>query len=103
MTSTYRGIVAGAVMLSAAFASPSHAQISDDVVKIGVLTDQSGLYADATGPGSVEAVRMAIADFGGKVGGKPILMVDSDHQNKADVGAAIARRWYDQENVDVIV
>lgn len=72
-------------------------------MKIGVLTDQTGLYADATGPGSVEAVRMAIADFGGKVAGKPIAMVDADHQNKADVGAAIARRWYEQENVDVVV
>ncbi|MBI5263960.1 MAG: ABC transporter substrate-binding protein [Bradyrhizobium sp.] len=79
------------------------AQISDDQVKIGVLTDQSGLYADATGPASVEAVRMAIADFGGKVAGKPIVMVDADHQNKADIGAAIARRWYENESVDVIV
>ncbi|WP_441231983.1 ABC transporter substrate-binding protein [Tardiphaga sp. 215_C5_N2_1] len=79
------------------------AQVSDDVVKIGVLTDQTGLYADAAGPGAVEAVRMAIADFGGKVKGKSIQMVDADHQNKADIGATIARRWYDQENVDIIV
>jgi branched-chain amino acid transport system substrate-binding protein len=97
-----------AAMATAAILSPlatpaAHAQISDNVVKIGVLTDQSGSYADATGPGSVEAVRMAIADFGGKVAGKPIEMVDADHQNKADVGAAIARRWYENENVDVIV
>ncbi|WP_354177846.1 ABC transporter substrate-binding protein [Bradyrhizobium sp. LA6.1] len=81
----------------------AHAQISDDSVKIGVLTDLSGVYADAAGPLSVEAVRMAIADFGGKVAGKPIVMVDADHQNKADVGAAIARRWYENEKVDVIV
>jgi branched-chain amino acid transport system substrate-binding protein len=97
-----------AAMATAAILSPlatpaAHAQISDNVVKIGGLTDQSGSYADATGPGSVEAVRMAIADFGGKVAGKPIEMVDADHQNKADVGAAIARRWYENENVDVIV
>jgi branched-chain amino acid transport system substrate-binding protein len=93
-----------AATLSAAFATtPSQAQISDDTVKIGVLTDQTGLYADAAGPSSVEAVRMAIADFGGKVAGKPITMIDADHQNKADIGAAIARRWYEQENVDVIV
>ena len=93
-----------AAALSAAFATtPSQAQISDDAVKIGVLTDQTGLYADAAGPSSVEAVRMAIADFGGKVAGKPITMIDADHQNKADIGAAIARRWYEQENVDVIV
>ncbi|MTV18189.1 ABC transporter substrate-binding protein [Bradyrhizobium elkanii] len=103
MTSRYGWIAASAAMLSVAFAAPSHAQISDDAVKIGVLTDQAGLYADAAGPGAVEAVRMAIADFGGKVSGKPIAMVDADHQNKADVGAGIARRWYEQENVDVIV
>ncbi|MGY4475662.1 ABC transporter substrate-binding protein [Bradyrhizobium sp. USDA 3364] len=103
MTSRYGWIAASAAILSVAFAAPSHAQISDDMVKIGVLTDQAGLYADAAGPGAVEAVRMAIADFGGKVLGKPIAMVDADHQNKADVGAGIARRWYEQENVDVIV
>lgn len=103
MRSTYGWIAAGAAILSAAFATPSRAQISDDMLKIGVLTDQAGLYADAAGPGAVEAVRMAIADFGGKVLGKPIAMVDADHQNKADVGAGIARRWYEQENVDVIV
>ncbi len=103
MRSTYGWIAASAAILSVAFATPSRAQISDDMVKIGVLTDQAGLYADAAGPGAVEAVRMAIADFGGKVLGKPIMMVDADHQNKADVGAGIARRWYEQENVDVIV
>ncbi|MCK1710412.1 MULTISPECIES: ABC transporter substrate-binding protein [unclassified Bradyrhizobium] len=84
-------------------ASSADAQISDDTIKIGVLTDQSGVYADATGPGSVEAVRMAIADYGGKVAGKPIMMIDADHQNKADVGATIARRWFENENVDVVV
>jgi branched-chain amino acid transport system substrate-binding protein len=104
MKSNFGRMLACVATLSAAFATtPSHAQISDDTVKIGVLTDQTGLYADATGPGSVEAVKMAIADFGGKVAGKPIAMVDADHQNKADIGAAIARRWYEQENVDVIV
>ncbi|UGX99924.1 ABC transporter substrate-binding protein [Bradyrhizobium quebecense] len=104
MTSSYGWLAASAALLTATFAAaPSHAQISDDMVKIGVLTDQAGLYADAAGPGAVEAVRMAIADFGGKVLGKPITMVDADHQNKADIGAGIARRWYEQENVDVIV
>ncbi|MBR1204903.1 MULTISPECIES: ABC transporter substrate-binding protein [unclassified Bradyrhizobium] len=104
MTSSYGWIAASAALLTATFAAaPSHAQTSDDMVKIGVLTDQAGLYADAAGPGAVEAVRMAIADFGGKVLGKPIAMVDADHQNKADIGAGIARRWYEQENVDVIV
>lgn len=88
---------------AALFTTFAQAQISDNSVKIGVLTDQAGVYADATGPSSVEAVRMAIADFGGKVAGKPIVMVDADHQNKADIGAGIARRWYENENVDVIV
>ncbi|UGA42657.1 ABC transporter substrate-binding protein [Bradyrhizobium quebecense] len=104
MTSSYGWLAASAALLTATFAAtPSRAQISDDMVKIGVLTDHAGLYADAAGPGAVEAVRMAIADFGGKVLGKPITMVDADHQNKADIGAGIARRWYEQENVDVIV
>lgn len=92
--------IVGAMLL---IASSADAQISDDTIKIGVLTDQSGVYADATGPGSVEAVRMAIADYGGKVAGKPIMMIDADHQNKADVGATIARRWFENENVDVVV
>lgn len=64
---------------AALFTTFAQAQISDNSVKIGVLTDQAGVYADATGPSSVEAVRMAIADFGGKVAGKPIVMVDADH------------------------
>ncbi len=81
-----------------------HAQeISDDVVKLGVLNDQSGVYADLAGTGSVEAAKMAIEDFGGKVLGKPIQLVFADHQNKPDVGSAIANRWIDAEQVDVIV
>src|ERR1700733_9142248 len=78
------------------------AQISDDVVKIGVLTDMSSLYADATGKGSVAAVEMAVADYGAKVKGKPVEVVVADHQNKPDVGIAIARNWYDNEKVDAI-
>lgn len=78
------------------------AQVSDDVVKIGVLNDQSSVYADATGLGSVDAARMAIEDFGGKVLDKPIELVSADHLNKPDVGAGIVRRWYDVENVDVV-
>src|SRR6201992_3212585 len=81
----------------------AHAQaISDDVVKIGVLTDMSSLYADATGKGSLAAVEMAVADYGGKVKGKPVEGVSADHQNKPDVGIAIARNWYDNEKVDAI-
>jgi branched-chain amino acid transport system substrate-binding protein len=80
----------------------ANAQISDDVVKIGVLTDMSSLYADATGKGSLAAVQMAVADYGGKVRGKPVEVVSADHQNKPDVGVGIARNWYDNEKVDAI-
>ena len=77
------------------------AQVSDDVVKIGVLNDQSGLYADLGGPGSVTAARMAAEDAGGTVLGKPIEIVFADHQNKADIGVAVARRWFESEKVDM--
>ena len=77
--------------------------ISGNVVKIGVMNDMSGLYADIGGPGSVEAAKMAIQDFGGKVLGKPVELVFADHLNKPDVGANKAREWYDTEGVDVIV
>lgn len=82
---------------------PAQAQISDDVVKIGVLNDMSGPVATATGQGSVVAAQMAVNDFGGKVLGKPITIVTGDHQLKPDIGANIARRWYDTEQVDLIV
>ena len=85
--------------------SPSlaSAQISDNVVKIGVLNDQSGLYADLGGPGSVTAARMAAEDAGGTVLGKPIEIVFADHQNKADIGVAVARRWFESEGVDMAI
>ena len=79
------------------------AQVSHERVKIGVLTDQSGVFSSLAGRGSVVAARMAAEDFGGKVAGKSIEVVDADHQNKADVGAQIARRWFDVENVDMII
>jgi len=89
--------------LALAFSSgAAHAQISDDVVKIGVLTDMSSLYSDATGKGSLAAVQMAVADFGGKVKGKPIEVVSGDHQNKPDVGVNIARNWIDNDKVDSV-
>lgn len=71
-------------------------------VKIGVLTDMSSAYSDFAGKGSVVAVKMAVEDFGGKVLGQNIDVAFADHQNKADIGAAIARRWYDAEGVDMI-
>jgi branched-chain amino acid transport system substrate-binding protein len=81
---------------------PVRAQISDDVVKIAVLDDMSGLYADVSGPGGVVAARLAVEDFGGTILGKRIEIVSGDHQNKADIGASIARSWYDVEKVDLI-
>ena len=81
----------------------ARAQISDGVVKIGVLNDQSGLYADLGGPGSVVAARMAVEDFGGTVLGKPVEIVFADHQNKSDVGAAVAREWFEVGHVDMAI
>src|SRR5215813_3937654 len=95
--------VAAALALAALNGAASAQQISDDVVKIGVLTDMSSLYADATGKGSVAAVEMAVADYGGKVAGVPIEIVSADHQNKPDVGVGIARNWYDNDKVDAIL
>jgi branched-chain amino acid transport system substrate-binding protein len=100
MKSVTAAVAAGlALAMSGGAAS---AQISDDVVKIGVLTDMSSLYADATGKGSLAAVQMAVADYGGKVKGKPVEVIAADHQNKPDVGVNIARNWYDNEKVDAI-
>src|SRR5438067_4712641 len=81
----------------------ANGQISDGIVRIGVLNDQSGLYADLGGPGSVVAARMAVEDAGRTVLGRPIEVVFADHQNKADIGAAIARQWFDSEQVDMVI
>jgi branched-chain amino acid transport system substrate-binding protein len=99
-----KGLVAAiaAVSLLGALGT-ARAQVSDDVVKIGVLDDMSGPYADIQGPGDVVAVKMAVEDFGSKVNGKPIEVVSADLQNKVDVGSAIARRWYDVDKVDAIL
>jgi branched-chain amino acid transport system substrate-binding protein len=86
----------------AACALLSSAPASAQGVKIGVLNDQSGTYADFGGKGSVEAAKMAIEDFGGSALGEKIELVNADHQMKADLGSAIARRWYDVEGVDMI-
>ena len=78
-------------------------KISGGVVKIGVMNDLSGPYSDLAGTKSVDAAKMAVEDFGGKVLGKPIQVVAADHQNKADVASARAREWFERDNVDVIV
>ena len=83
--------------------SAARAQVSDDVVRIGVLNDQSGLYADLGGPGSVTAARMAVEDAGGAVLGKPVEIVFADHQNKSDIGVALARQWFDVGKVDMAI
>ena len=92
-----------ALAIACTGATAAHAQVSDDVVRIGVLNDQSGLYADLGGPGSVVAARMAVEDAGGSVLGKPVEIVFADHQNKSDVGAAIARQWFDIGKVDMAI
>ncbi len=92
-------ILASAVVLG----GNADAQMSGNVVKIGVMNDQSSLYADITGQGSVIAARMAVEDVGGKVNGVPIEVVFADHQNKPDVGSNIVRQWIDRDGVDVIV
>src|SRR3954447_1137767 len=80
----------------------AQARISGDVVKIGVLTDKSGLYADVAGEGSVVAAQLAVEEFGGKVAGKPVQVISADHQNKADISSNIARQWFDTDGVDAI-
>ncbi len=95
-------LLAGAAVLGMG-AGVAQAQVSDDVVRIGILNDMTGLFADLAGPGSVEAARMAVQDFGGTVLGRPIEVVPGDHQNRPDVGTALARRWYDQDRLDVIM
>ena len=82
---------------------PAHAQISGNTIKIGMITDVSGVYADLDGPGGIEAVRMAIADMGGAINGKKIEFVTADHQNKADIAGSKAREWFDQGGVDMLI
>ena len=87
----------------AALAMPAHAEVSDGKVKIGILNDQSGVYADFGGKYSYEAAKMAVEDFGGKVLDAPVEVVTADHQNKADIASNIARQWYDTDQVDTIM
>jgi branched-chain amino acid transport system substrate-binding protein len=91
------------VAVLALAAGTAHAQISDNVVKIGVLNDQSSLYADLSGQGSVVAARMAVEDFGAAAKGLKVEILSADHQNKPDVGSNITRQWIDVDKVDVIV
>ena len=90
-----------AASLATSFAAP--AQVSDGAIRVGFLTDLSGVYADIDGPGGVEAIRMAIADAGGAVHGRRVELLVADHQNKADLAATKAREWFDREGVDVLL
>ena len=96
----------GRALASAALAllcAPASAQISDNVVRVGVMADMSGPYSSNGGPGSVLAVRMAVDDFGGKVNGVPIEVVTADDQNKPDIGLNLARKWIEADKVDAII
>ena len=94
------GLVAGLGLL---VAGASSAQMSGDVIRIGFITDLSGLYSDIDGKGGEEAIRMAIADMGGQIDGKKIELLVADHQNKADVAASKAREWFDTQGMDMLI
>lgn len=98
-------ITAALAMAGLGFAgATAHAQgISDDVIRIGFITDMSGVYSDIDGKAGLDAIRMAVEDAGGSINGKKIEVLSADHQNKADIASARAREWFDQDKVDVII
>lgn len=96
------GLTAVALALGATSALAQQARMTDNVVRIGVLTDMSGQFSHESGKGSLTAVQMAVEDFGGKVNGVPIEVISADHLNKPDVALAKAREWYDTQKVDMI-
>ena len=102
LKNAHAAVALGAAALFGA-AAPAQAQISGDVIRIGVITDMSSVYADIGGQGSVEAIRMAIAEMGGAIGGKKIEVISADHQNKPDVAATKAREWFDTQGVDMLI
>ncbi|MBH5399029.1 ABC transporter substrate-binding protein [Bradyrhizobium sp. CNPSo 4010] len=95
------GLIAATAILTMSVAASAQT-VTDDIVKIGVLTDMSGQFSHESGAGAVTAIKMAVEDFGGKVLGKPIEVIVADHQNKPDTASALARKWYDVEKVDMI-
>ncbi len=92
-----------AIAAATLFGTSVQAQISGDVIRIGFITDMSGLYADIDGPAGAEAIKMAITSMGGAINGKKIEVLVADHQNKADVAAAKAREWFDTQGVDMLI
>jgi len=99
---TFKRTIIGMAVVAALSLPAAHAQVSDNMIKIGVLSDMSSLYTDIGGNGSVVAAKMAVEDSGIEKRGYKVEVVSADHQNKPDVGSAIARQWYDVEKVDVI-
>ena len=97
---TIRGLI---LMAGALASSPAYAQYTDGLVKIGILTDMSSLYADNGGPGSVAAAKLAVADFGAEAKGIKAEIISADHQNKPDLASSIASAWFEEDKVDVIV
>lgn len=95
--------IALAAAAACGLAGAAQAQVSGDVVKIGIITDMSGLYADIDGTGGVEAIKMAIGDMKGLAAGKKVEVIYADHQNKADVAASKAREWFDTQGVDMLI
>ncbi|MBR0894309.1 ABC transporter substrate-binding protein [Bradyrhizobium tropiciagri] len=101
MTTTLR-ILCAAMTATLLHIHVAHATMSDNVIRIGVLNDRSGAYADLGGEGSVIAAKMAAEEFGNSIGGVPVEIVSADHQNKPDIGLGIVRRWFDTEKVDAV-
>jgi len=92
-----------AAVATVTFGVSAHAQISNDTIRIGFITDMSGVYADVDGPAGTDAIKMAIADFGGNIDGKKIELLTADHQNKADIAASKAREWFDRQGLDMLI
>ncbi|CAB3634182.1 MAG: ABC transporter substrate-binding protein [Achromobacter sp.] len=98
-----RAVLAGAIAGALLHAGAARAQISDDVIRIGFITDMSGVYSGPDGPGGAEAIKMAIEEMGGDINGKKIELLTADHQNKADIASAKAREWFDQRGLDLLI
>ena len=95
--------IAATAACAIGFSLPATAQVSGNTIKVGLITDLSGVYSDVDGPGGAEAVKMAIADAGGMIDGKKVEFIVADHQNKADIAASKAREWFDQQGVDMLI
>ncbi|WP_373558316.1 ABC transporter substrate-binding protein [Bordetella genomosp. 4] len=98
-----RAVLAGAIAGALLHAGAAQAQVSDDVIRIGFITDMSGVYSGPDGPGGAEAIKMAIEEMGGEINGKKIELLTADHQNKADIASARAREWFDQRGLDMLI